>query len=63
MLAQIEHPTAGPVVLPFEIWLAVMGVALLLVIAIAWLIGNDMRLRKIDRRLRSLEGKQTSSDR
>ena len=54
--SQIENPTT-PVILPFEIWLAVMGVALLLVIAIGWLIVNDMRLRKIDRRLKTLEGK------
>jgi len=44
-------------VLPFEMWIGVMGVAVLLVIAIGWLIGNAMRLRKIDRRLKTLEGK------
>jgi flagellar biogenesis protein FliO len=56
MLSQIENPTS-PVILPFEMWLGVMGVALLLVIAIGWLVGNAVRLRKIDRRLKSLEGK------
>jgi flagellar biogenesis protein FliO len=56
MLSQIENPTS-PVVLPFEMWLGVMGVALLLVIAIGWLVGNAIRLRKIDRRLKTLEGK------
>ena len=56
MLSQINNPTS-PVVLPFELWIGVMGVALLLVIAIGWLIGNVMRLRKIDRRLKTLEGK------
>jgi hypothetical protein len=56
MLSQIDNPTS-PVVLPFEMWLGVMGVALLLVIAIGWLIINAMRLRKIDRRLKTLEGK------
>jgi hypothetical protein len=55
MLSQIENPTS-PVILPFEMWLGVMGVALLLVIAIGWLVGNAVRLRKIDRRLKSLEG-------
>jgi hypothetical protein len=47
-----------PVVLPFEMWLGVMGLALLLLIAIAWIAGNAFRLRKIDRRLRILEEKQ-----
>jgi hypothetical protein len=57
MLSQIENPT-GPVILPFEMWLGVMVVALLLVIAIGWLIVNAISLRKIDRRLKTLEGKQ-----
>jgi hypothetical protein len=57
MLSQIETPT-GPVVLPFEMWLGVMGVALLLVIAIGWLIGNAVSLRKINRRLKTLEGER-----
>ena len=56
ILSQIEQP-ASPVVLPFELWLGVMALALLLVIAIAWLFVNDLRLRKIDRRLKSIEGK------
>jgi hypothetical protein len=56
MLSQIDNPTS-PVVLPFELWIGVMGVALLLVIAIGWLVINAMRLRKIDRRLKTLEGK------
>lgn len=51
------HP-GSPVVLPFEMWLGVMGIALLLLLAIAWLIGNAFILRKIDRRLRMLEGKK-----
>jgi hypothetical protein len=53
----MENP-GTPVVLPFEMWLGVMGVALLLLIAIAWIVGNALRLRKIDRRLRILEDKQ-----
>jgi len=53
---EMDHP-GSPVVLPFEMWLGLMGVALLLLIAIAWLVGNAFRLRKIDRRLRVLEGK------
>jgi hypothetical protein len=57
MLSQIENPTV-PVILPFEMWLGVMVVALLLVIAIGWLIVNAISLRKIDRRLKTLEGKQ-----
>jgi len=52
-----ENP-GTPVVLPFELWLGVMGIALLLLVAIAWIVGNALRLRKIDRRLRILEGKQ-----
>lgn len=56
MLSQINNPTS-PVVLPFELWIGVMGVALLLVIAIGWLVINAMRLRKIDRHLKTLEGK------
>ena len=56
MHSQIDNPTS-PVVLPFELWIGVMGVALLLVIAIGWLVINAMRLRKIDRRLKTLEGK------
>ena len=54
---EMENPGA-PVVLPFEMWLGVMGIALLLLIAIAWVVGNAFRLRKIDRRLRILEEKQ-----
>lgn len=54
---EMENPGA-PVVLPFEMWLGVMGLALLLLIAIAWVVGNAFRLRKIDRRLRILEDKQ-----
>jgi len=54
---EMENP-GTPVVLPFEMWLGVMGIALLLLIAIAWVVGNALRLRKIDRRLRILEGKQ-----
>jgi hypothetical protein len=53
----MDNP-GSPVVLPFEIWLGVMGIALLLLLAIAWLVGNAFRLRKIDRRLRILEGKK-----
>ena len=53
---EMENP-GSPVVLPFEMWLGLMGIALLLVIAIAWLLGNAFWLRKIDRRLRILEGK------
>ncbi|MEP6601625.1 MAG: hypothetical protein ABJB49_07405 [Nitrospirota bacterium] len=53
----MENP-GTPVVLPFEMWLGVMGIALLLLVAIAWVVGNALRLRKIDRRLRILEGKQ-----
>ena len=53
----MDHP-GSPVVLPFEMWLGVMGIALLLLLAIAWLIGNAFILRKIDRRLRMLEGKK-----
>jgi len=49
------------VVLPVEMWLGVMAVAVLVLIAIAWLVGNAVRLRKIDRRLRILEGKQKES--
>jgi hypothetical protein len=56
MLSQIENP-AGPAVLPAEMWLGVMAVALLLVVAIVWLFVNDLRLRKIDRRLKSIEGR------
>jgi len=55
--SEMENP-GTPVVLPFEMWLGVMGIALLLLIAIAWVVGNALRLRKIDRRLRILEGKQ-----
>jgi hypothetical protein len=54
---EMENP-GTPVVLPFEMWLGVMGLALLLLIAIAWIAGNAFRLRKIDRRLRILEEKQ-----
>jgi hypothetical protein len=54
---EMENP-GTPVVLPFEMWLGVMGIALLLLIAIAWVVGNAFRLRKIDRRLRILEDKQ-----
>ena len=54
---EMDNP-GSPVVLPFEMWLGVMGLALLLLIAIAWLVGNAFRLRGIDRRLRVLEGKQ-----
>ena len=54
---EMENP-ATPVVLPFEMWLGVMGIALLLLVAIAWVVGNALRLRKIDRRLRILEEKQ-----
>jgi len=54
---EMDNP-GSPVVLPFEMWLGVMGLALLLLIAIAWLVGNAFRLRRIDRRLRVLEGKQ-----
>jgi hypothetical protein len=53
---EMDHP-GSPVVLPFELWLGVMGLALLLLVAIAWLVGNAFRLRRIDRRLRVLEGK------
>jgi hypothetical protein len=53
----MENP-GTPVVLPFEMWLGMMGIALLLLVAIAWVVGNALRLRKIDRRLRILEGKQ-----
>jgi hypothetical protein len=53
---EMENP-GTPVVLPFEMWLGLMGIALLLVIAIGWLLGNAFWLRKIDRRLRTLEGK------
>ena len=53
----MENP-GTPVVLPVEMWLGVMGIALLLLVAIAWVVGNALRLRKIDRRLRILEGKQ-----
>jgi len=56
---EMDNP-GSPVVLPFEMWLGLMGVALLLLIAIAWLVGNAVRLRRIDRRLRVLEGKQKS---
>ena len=55
MLSQIENLT-GPVILPFEMWLGVMVVALLLVIAIGWLIVNAISLRKIEHRLKTLEG-------
>ena len=54
---EMENP-GTPVVLPFEMWLGVMGIALLLLMAIAWIVGNALRLRKIDRRLRILEEKQ-----
>jgi hypothetical protein len=54
---EMDNP-GSPVVLPFEMWLGVMGLALLLLIAIAWLVGNAFQLRRIDRRLRVLEGKQ-----
>ena len=54
---EMENP-GTPVVLPFELWLGVMGLALLLLMAIAWIAGNAFRLRKIDRRLRILEEKQ-----
>ena len=54
---EMENP-GTPIVLPFEMWLGVMGIALLLVMAIAWSVGNALRLRKIDRRLRILEEKQ-----
>ena len=56
---EMDNP-GTPVVLPFEMWLGLMGLALLLLIAIAWLVGNAFRLRKIDRRLRVLEGRQKS---
>ena len=56
---EMENP-GTPVVLPFEMWLGVMGIALLLLMAIAWIAGNALRLRKIDRRLRILEEKQRS---
>jgi hypothetical protein len=54
---EMDNPGA-PVVLPFEMWLGVMGVAVLMLIAIGWLVSNAVRLRKIDRRLRSLEEKR-----
>lgn len=57
---EMDNPGA-PVVLPFEMWLGVMGVALLMLIAIGWLVSNAVRLRKIDRRLRSLEEKNTGN--
>jgi hypothetical protein len=57
---EMEHPGA-PVVLPVEMWLGVMAVAVLVLIAIAWLVGNAVRLRRIDRRLRTLESKQKES--
>ncbi|HEY3198454.1 MAG TPA: hypothetical protein VGJ57_10600 [Nitrospirales bacterium] len=56
---EMDNP-GTPVVLPFEMWLGLMGLALLLLIAIAWLVGNAFRLRRIDRRLRVLEGRQKS---
>jgi len=56
---EMENP-GTPVVLPFEMWLGVMGIGLLLLMAIAWIAGNALRLRKIDRRLRILEEKQRS---
>ncbi len=56
MLSQIQSPQS-PVILPFEMWLGLMAVALLLLIAIGWLVGNALQLRKIDRRLKTLEGK------
>jgi hypothetical protein len=54
---EMDNPGA-PVVLPFEMWLGVMGVAVLMLIAIGWLVSNAVRLRRIDRRLRSLEEKR-----
>ena len=56
---EMDNP-GTPVVLPFEMWLGLMGLTLLLLIAIAWLVGNAFRLRRIDRRLRVLEGRQKS---
>ena len=54
---EMDNP-GSPVVLPLEMWLGVMAVALLVLVAIGWLIGNAVRLRKIDRRLRILEQKR-----
>jgi hypothetical protein len=56
---EMDHP-GSPVVLPFEMWLGVMGLALLLLFVIAWLVANAFQLRRIDRRLRVLEGKHKS---
>jgi hypothetical protein len=53
----MDNPGA-PVVLPVELWLGVMGIAVLVLIAVAWLAVNAARLRKIDRRLSLLERKQ-----
>jgi len=53
----MDNPGA-PVVLPYELWAGLVGVAVLLLITIAWLAGNAWHLHKIDRRLRLLEEKQ-----
>jgi hypothetical protein len=46
-----------PVILPYEFFIGIVGLAALMVITILWLAGNAWRLRKIDQRLRLLEGK------
>ena len=46
-----------PVILPYELFIGLVGVAALMLIAIAWLASNAWRLRKIDQRLRILEEK------
>ena len=53
----MDNPGA-PVVLPYELWAGLVGMAVLLLITIAWLAGNAWHLHKIDRRLRLLEEKQ-----
>jgi hypothetical protein len=46
-----------PVILPYELFIGMVGIAALMLIALVWLAGNAWRLRKIDQRLRVLEGK------
>jgi uncharacterized membrane protein required for colicin V production len=46
-----------PVILPYELFMGIIGVAALMLIALVWLAGNAWRLRKLDQRLRVLEGK------
>lgn len=46
-------------ILPFEFLIGLAGLAVLLLIVLAWLIGVAWRLRRIERRLGSMESNRT----